>query len=207
MANEWTRGPCDSNQIIHVQTAQSMATKHGKILSKSFPPELKGQGMENQQVLVGRRVGSVAEYLPQTQTYKVRFLDEQTPVENYYRFDQLFSLMIHYRVSLDDPQRKGAIAMTRMAFIPVKWSQWHQAIRHKEVDNGKQVRFETKLLNTLKGELTIGKIIPSRRRSYSAEEVDDVINEVLEICTQFGFEGGIPEAQIAIEQYRSQYVS
>lgn len=184
-----------------------MATKHGKILSKSFPPELKGQGMENQQVLVGRRVGSVAEYLPSTQMYKVKFLDEQTPVENYYRFDQLFSLMIQYRVSLDDPQRKGAIALTaRMAFIPVKWSQWHQAVRHKEVDNGKQVRFETKLLQTLRGELTIGKIIPSRRRSYSAEEVGEVINEVLELAAQFGYEGGIPEAQIAVEAYRSQYV-
>ncbi len=162
--------------------------------------------MENQQVLVGRRVGSVAQFLPQTQMYKVKFLDDQTPIENYYRFDQLFSLMIHYRVSGDDSPKKGNIAMTSMAFLPVKWSQWPQAIRHKEVDNGKQVRFETKTLQTLKGELAIGKIIPSRRRNYSAEEVSGIIDEVLELAAQFGYEAEIPEAQIAVEHYRSQYV-
>ena len=184
-----------------------MTTRHGKILSKSFPATMKGEGMRNQQVLVGRRVGTVAEYLPQTQSYKVKFLDDQTPYENYFRFDQLFSLTIQYRVSLDNPKRNGnIIATARLEHIPVKWSQWHQAIAHKEVDNAKQVRFETRTLLTIAGEITIGKIIPSRIRTYSADDVVVIIDDVTQLCQQFGFELEIEEANSALEELKAKYV-
>jgi hypothetical protein len=184
-----------------------MATRHGKIISKSFPPEMKGAAMEKQQVLVGRRIGTVETYLPQTQMYKVKFLDNQMPIANFFKFEQLFGLMVQYRVHLDNPIRHGNVrASARLELSPVKWSQWHQAITHKEVDNGKQVRFELKSILTIKGAQNIGKIIPTRTRQYTGEDVGVIIDEVWELATQFGLEREIPEAGPALDEVKSRYV-
>lgn len=184
-----------------------MATRHGKIISKSFPSTMKGTLMENQQVLIGRRIGSVLKYLPQTQMYQVKFLDNQTPYENYYRFDQLFGLVVQYRVQLAEPIRQGNVSTTaRLDTIPLKWSQWHQAINHKEVDNQKSIKFEDKNLLTTKGEVRIAKVIPTRQRSFSGDDVSVIMDIVWALGQQFGLEADITEAQNAFADLKAEYV-
>lgn len=180
----------------------------GRILSKSFPPELKGRGMENQLTIIGKRIGTVVAYLPSTQVYKVKFQDEQTPLENLYRFDQLFSLVIQYRIALAKPKRNGNILTTHMLdYIPVKRSQWAQCIKHREIDNTKQIQFEIKTIQTVNGEVKIGKIIPSGQRMFTSEDVNEIIDEVIDLCRQFGYEQEIPEAIVSMKALKAQYIS
>lgn len=180
---------------------------HGKIISKSFQPTDKGEAMVNRQVVVGRRIGRVIAYWPQTDKYQVKFLDNNTPLENYHSFEQLFGLVVQYRAALSTPKRSGhVVATAELKIMPLKNSQWQQAITHKEVDNQKQVHFELKDILTMKGELIMAKIIPIRPQYYSPEDIRLLIEETATLCAQFGFEHDIPEAAQAIKELKARYV-
>lgn len=73
--------------------------------------------------------------------------------------------------------------------LPLKYSQWQSAIDNGEVDSDKVVEFEIKNLvggiefdghadpKTNHKDLWIAKIIPQKKRMYTQEEVDHLINE------------------------------
>lgn len=181
--------------------------RHGKIISKSVPPLMKGATMENQQVLVGRRVGTVLMFLPSTQMYKVKFHDSQVPYENFFRFEQLFVLVIACRTLLAIPIRRGnAVAHEKLEYIPVKWTQWSAAINNKEVDNNRMIKFEIKQINTVKGTIDMAKIIPVQAKTFSEQDLNDIIDEVWELSIQFGCEPELPEAIPALEDLKAKYV-
>lgn len=164
--------------------------------------------MENQQVLVGRRVGTVEKHLPETKMYKVKFLDEQVPIENYFRFEHLFTLVIQSKQALTEPIRKDNIVSThKIQHYAVKWTQWHQAINHKEVDNNKLVKFELKETLTTRSEepISIAKIIPTRQRTFTGEDVGLIIDEVSELASQFGAEWTLKEATEALNDLKDKY--
>lgn len=171
-----------------------MAKKQGKINSRLFPAKMDGTRMVNQQVLIGRRIGKVASYVPNTNLYTVHFYDGT--VDTQVRFPSMFRLMLDYVTTGDLPM---TITMT------VKWSQWQAAIDSKEVDSEQEVTFEEADTHTTSGIVTMARIIPIKKRQFTTDDVDAIMDEVWDLAAKFGADLSVPEANDALSELKLRY--
>lgn len=186
--------------------AESTAKKQGKLITTPFPEKLKGKEMEGHQVIVGRKVGIVRSFIAgpdiNVSGYSINIYGEQGS-PRLVPFDRLFRLVVEAPAVVAGEGKTTTIVRTRK--IPVKWTQWKPSIDAGEVDKNVMIDFEEKSIQTTSGVVTMAKIIPIKKQLFNAEDIDDIVDEVWELASQFGADLTVKEALDGFGNIKNRY--